>query len=101
MKKLLIVAILALTSATAYADNQVGVMSNTAGGEIILTQDNCRVDAKFLKVLSTHPNGTVLEGCWNYIKSEKHIRVLWVFENGRVSDTPEMRMYPVQNFQLR
>ncbi len=96
MKKLLIA--LALLPAVALAD-VIASMPNQAGGKIVLTDEQCKLNGKTYDPLKRSyfytTEGITGDGCW-YLDDETVV-VVWK-ERGGSSTT---RRYPVENFDIR
>lgn len=95
MKKILVLFITAI-SFNAFADSLV--MPNTGGGEITLTNRQCKINGVVHDKLHQAYSWTreiYFEGCWTIIDGNAH--VLWVFSDGK----NERRVYPLNNFKLR
>jgi hypothetical protein len=67
-------------------------MENEAGGQIVLTVNQCSLDGgKYTSLYSVYGyarNGTTIRGCWAYI--DGLVRVIWV--NGSKRDESTYRM---------
>lgn len=95
MRKL--IAAVALSLAGCAMAQDVFVMPNRTGGEIVLTSRVCKFEGKTYEHLreaySHYPDG-VLQGCW-HIK-DAMIEVIW-----NVRGNAERRMYNFNDFQQR
>lgn len=96
MKKLLIA--LALLPCIALAET-IATMPNQAGGKIVLTDEQCKLNGKTYDPLRRSyfytPEGLNGDGCW-YLEDET-IVVVWKERNGGATT----RRYPVENFDIR
>jgi hypothetical protein len=90
-------AVLLLFTAVASADNEVAVMKNDAGGQIILTQKECPIpdSADFRLAYSWTPEMHIF-GCWKLQRNGKMVHVLWVTPDGK----SHHKVYDSKNFEL-
>ena len=96
MKRLLAVVLLLFTAAVS-ADDEIAVMENEAGGQIILTQRKCPIpdSADFRLAYTTSPDLRIY-GCWKLQRNERTVHVLWVTPDGE----SHHRVYDSKQFEL-
>jgi hypothetical protein len=96
MKRLLAVVLLLFTAAVL-ADDEVAVMENEAGGQIVLTQKECPIpdSADFRLAYSTSENRRIY-GCWKLQRNSRMVHVLWVTPGGE----SHHRVYDSKKFEL-
>jgi len=96
MKKLLAVLLLFFT-AVAWADEEIAVMENEAGGLIVLTQRTCPIpdSADFRLAYSSGPTIRIY-GCWKLQRDSRMVHVLWVTPDGE----SHHKVYSTKSFQL-
>jgi hypothetical protein len=96
MKRLLAIVLLLFTAAVS-ADDEVAVMENEAGGQIVLTQRKCPIpdSADFRLSYTTSPDLRVY-GCWKLQSNERMVHVLWVTPDGE----SHHRVYDSKKFEL-
>ena len=96
MKKLLAIALLLFT-AVAAADNEVAVMDNEAGGQIVLTQRKCPIpDSADFRLAYTSSTNLRIYGCWKLQRNGRMVHVLWVTHDGE----SHHRVYDSEKFEL-
>jgi hypothetical protein len=96
MKRLLAVVLLLFTAAVS-ADNEVAVMANDAGGQIVLTQQECPIpdSADFRLAYSTSADRQIY-GCWRLQINGRMVHVLWVTPDGK----SHHKVYDSKKFEL-
>ena len=96
MKRLLAVILLLFTAAVS-ADDEVAVMENDAGGQIVLTQKECPIpdSADFRLAYSTSENRRIY-GCWQLQINSRMVHVLWVTTDGK----SHHKVYDSKKFEL-
>lgn len=96
MKKLIATLLLCPTLAFGAV---VASMPNQAGGKIVLTDEQCKLNGKTYDPLKKSyfytTEGITGDGCW-YLDDET-IVVVWKERNGNSTT----RRYPVENFDIR
>lgn len=96
MKKLLAVILLLFATAVS-ANDDVAVMENDAGGQIVLTQKECPIpDSADFRLAYTHGPDYRIYGCWYLQQDKKVIHVLWVTSGG----ASHHRVYDFEKFDL-
>ena len=96
MKKLLAIALLLFT-AVAVADNEVAVMDNDAGGQIVLTQRECPIpDSADFRLAYTTSTNFRIYGCWKLQRNGRMVHVLWVTPDGK----SHHKVYDSEKFDL-
>jgi hypothetical protein len=95
MKQLL--AVVLLFFATSVSAGEVAVMKNEAGGQIVLTQQECPVSGAvaFRLAYTTSPDLRVY-GCWQLQSNSRAVHVFWITPDG---DT-HYKVYDSANFKL-
>lgn len=91
MKKLIVAALFIPCMASAEAWS----IPNKNGGEIVITDRECRYGGKSyapLKQAYSHWSGGYLEGCWHL--EDEMIKILWKNSDG----TSDTRLYRIQDF---
>ena len=77
----------------------LATMPNQAGGKIVLTDEQCKLNGKVYDPLRRAYNygsdGTTNDGCW-YLDDETVV-VVWKLKDGSSST----RRYPAENFDIR
>lgn len=95
MKKLIIAAMLAVTTTGASAES-IAWMRNNSGGHIVLTNEPCVVNGKSIenaRMIVTYSEDGETEGCWSlYRRNKDIIRAVW-----KIEGFPE-KMYNVSDF---
>ena len=96
MKRLLAVVLLLFTAAVS-ADDEVAVMGNDAGGQIVLTQKACPIpdSADFRLAYTTSPDLRIY-GCWKLQRNGRMVHVLWVTPDGE----SHHKIYDSKKFEL-
>jgi hypothetical protein len=88
--KLLPLVLLAPTIALA----QVFYMPNEAGGEIVLTARDCKVEGKVIKGIyeayAWSPNSGMIKGCWGVVDGNVHVQY-----------PKDRRVYKMTDFLIR
>jgi hypothetical protein len=96
MKRLLAVVLLLFT-AVVLADNEVAVMENDAGGQIVLTQKECPIPASGdFRLAYTSGSNLRIYGCWKLQRNGRTVHVLWVTPDGE----SHHKVYDSKNFEL-
>jgi hypothetical protein len=96
MKRLLAVILLLFTAA-ASADDEMAVMENGAGGQIVLTQKECPIpDSADFRLAYTTSSDLRIYGCWKLQRNERMVHVLWVTPDGE----SHHRVYDSKKFEL-
>jgi|688.fasta_scaffold180443_5 hypothetical protein len=96
MKRLLAVVLLLFTAAVL-ADNEVAVMENEAGGQIVLTQKACPIpDSADFRLAYTTSTDQRIYGCWKLQRNGRMVHVLWVTPDGE----SHHRVYDSKKFEL-
>lgn len=94
MKKLIIGAVLALTTIVCNAET-VATQPNQAGGKIVLTDGVCKYEGQVFDKLNRAYNygsaGYTSEGCWGV--EDETVIVYWI-------DTNQKMRYPVTAFTM-
>jgi hypothetical protein len=96
MKRLLAVVLLLFTAAVS-ADDEVAVMENEAGGQIVLTQRKCPIpDSADFRLAYTSSTNLRIYGCWKLQRNGRMVHVLWVTHDGE----SHHRVYDSEKFEL-
>jgi hypothetical protein len=97
MKKLLATMLL-MFSVAAIADDEIAVLGNEAGGEIVLTQKACPIpDADDFKLAYTWNAEIRFYGCWKVQSDSYTVHVLWVTPDGE----SHHKTYDSRRFDIR
>ena len=93
-----LISVLLLFSAVAIAeDNEVAVMDNEAGGQIVLTQRECPIpDSADFRLAYTSSTNLRIYGCWKLQRNGRMVHVLWVTHDGE----SHHRVYDSEKFEL-
>ena len=93
-----LISVLLLFSAVAIAeDNEVAVMDNEAGGQIVLTQRKCPIpDSSDFRLAYTTSTDHRIYGCWKLQRNGRMVHVLWVTLDGK----SHHRVYDSEKFEL-
>jgi hypothetical protein len=97
MKQWLISVLLSFSVVATAEDNEVAVMENIAGGNIVLTQQKCPVPNSLdFRLAYTWSSEFRIYGCWKIQKNNRMVDVLWVTPDGeshhRVYDSEEFKL---------
>ena len=96
MKRLLAVVLLLFTAAVS-ADDEVAVMENEAGGQIVLTQRKCPIpDSADFRLAYTSSTNLRIYGCWKLQRNGRMVHVLWVTHDGK----SHHKVYDSKKFEL-
>jgi hypothetical protein len=96
MKRLLAVVLLLFTAAVS-ADDEVAVMENEAGGQIVLTQRKCPIpDSADFRLAYTSSTNLRIYGCWKLQRNGRMVHVLWVTPDGK----SHHKVYDSKKFEL-
>jgi hypothetical protein len=96
MKKLLALLLLMFTT-VAWADDEIAVMENDAGGRIVLTQRECPIpDSRDFRLAYTFGTNLRIYGCWKLQRNERMVHVLWVTPDGE----SHHKVYDSKKFEL-
>jgi hypothetical protein len=96
MKRLLAVVLLLFTAAVS-ADDEVAVMENEAGGQIVLTQRKCPIpDSADFRLAYTTSTNLRIYGCWKLQRNGRMVHVLWVTHDGE----SHHKVYDSEKFEL-
>jgi hypothetical protein len=96
MKRWLAVLLLLFTAAVS-ADDEVAVMENDAGGQIVLTQKECPIpDSRDFRLAYTFGTNLRIYGCWKLQRNERMVHVLWVTPDGE----SHHKVYDSKKFEL-
>lgn len=96
MKRLLAVVLLLFTAAVS-ADDEVAVMENEAGGQIVLTQRKCPIpDSADFRLAYTTSANLRIYGCWKLQRNGRMVHVLWVTHDGE----SHHKVYDSEKFEL-
>lgn len=84
MKKLLAALLMSTFLVSAVADdNDIAVMENGAGGNIVLTQQRCPIpDSSDFRLAYSWNAEMRIYGCWKMKQDDHTVHVLWVMPNG-------------------
>jgi len=97
MKRLLAIALLLFTTVVSADNNEVAVMENEAGGQIVLTQRECPIpDSADFRLAYTTSSTLRVYGCWKLQRNEHMVHVLWVTPDGE----SHHRVYDSNKFEL-
>ena len=96
MKRLLAVVLLLFTAAVS-ADDEVAVMENEAGGQIVLTQKECPIpDSTDFRLAYTTSTDLRIYGCWKLQRNGRMVHVFWVTPDGK----SHHKVYDSKKFEL-
>jgi hypothetical protein len=93
-----LISMLLLFSVVASADeDEVAVMENEAGGQIVLTQRKCPIpESSDFRLSYTTSADHRIYGCWKLQRNGRTVHVLWVTPDGE----SHYRVYDSEEFKL-
>lgn len=97
MRKLLASLLLIFTAVASAEDNEIAVMDNDAGGQIVLTQRACPIpDSADFRLAYTSSTNLRIYGCWKLQRTGRTVHVLWVTPDGE----SHHKVYNSDHFEL-
>ena len=97
MKQWLISILLLFSAVAAAEDNEVAIMENGVGGNIVLTQKECPVSNSLgFRLAYTWNTEFQFYGCWKIQENNKLVDVVWITPDGE----SHYRVYNSDNFKL-
>lgn len=97
MRILLAFVFILFSMATQANDNDIAVMDNGAGGNIVLTQQPCFIsDSIDYKLAYSYNAQLRVYGCWKIQENDPTVHVVWVMPDGE----SHYRTYNKNNFEL-